>query len=983
MPLELTLKQVCELIKKDDKQDPKLIDAVDKFLGLALVCSPGVLGSPAVASLLPLLTTKNEIVKLGKVAFEMLTKKQDDDYMGRHQRMQVAYGLIVFTAFFDVLDAQMPVSFRKRIGMLDSEKLFLAKEAAGKVATETKKIPDVCDSADAPLATIQFAFPHPTESLTQQAERHAELWKLLARGFGEFVQRLVIWERVGEKEQSIMSSWIQNLPEEATRSFEAQYFELSRRFADFAVWANLQEHKEAKRLIGDLSEFVKIHAKLAKANEKAIDIGFSKLHAAVLDIPETLKVTQSSELVESLTKHYQARVNDPIIDDKEEPQEGKPRLSFPRISDAFVPQAIRVLRQSGKGQRLEDEETWQGLPRRNDLGAFLLSYLTSPYSTETPLLILGHPGSGKSLLTTVLSSQLMSKHFTAVRVPLREVNAEAGIVTQIEDTIRRITSISVDSWAKLSGAFKNNPPLVILDGYDELLQASGRVFAGYLKDVQYFQKNEAEQGRPVRVIVTSRVTLIDKATVPLGATIIRLLEFDEGQRERWISIWNKANLNYYREAKIEEFALPEKGETGAEKILALAEQPLLLLMLALYDSQENQLRRSKGLDRTRLYDSLLRRFVIRERGKEKGFDDAKPSEKKRVLDAEMQRLGVAALGMYNRRKVHILAPELNNDLKFFNLERKVVVSSGRPLSEADLLLGSFFFVHKSKAQQGAGAADSHGEISAFEFLHNTFGEFLTADFILRRAVSQVEALRALQASDALREQMEKLLNSADGFGRDWFASLVYTPLFTRPVGLEMMREWIGHILKERNLLPEHFLEGLETIVLNQIKRLLSKREMPSIICTETAQEGYRALFGDHPLLGHVAIYSGNLILLRVIVSEHPFIFDENKIDTHEDGARPWDRLAHIWRSWFSMDNLNGVTAVMLADRKDSQVSVRAKAKFKVAESQTRLETCLNVALSLGDNIASGLTGLLLFEPAKDNQLGIDNIAGRSEEHTSE
>ena len=64
-----TFKQVCDLIKKDGKQDPKLIDAVDKLLGLALVCSPVVLGPTAVVALLPLITTKNEIVKLGKRGF--------------------------------------------------------------------------------------------------------------------------------------------------------------------------------------------------------------------------------------------------------------------------------------------------------------------------------------------------------------------------------------------------------------------------------------------------------------------------------------------------------------------------------------------------------------------------------------------------------------------------------------------------------------------------------------------------------------------------------------------------------------------------------------------------------------------------------------------------------------------------------------------------------------------------------------------------
>ena len=102
----------------------------------------------------------------------------------------------------------------------------------------------------------------------------------------------------------------------------------------------------------------------------------------------------------------------------------------------------------------------------------------------------------------------MSKHFTVIRVPLREVNADADIVTQIEDAIRRITAVSIDSWMRLSGRFRNCPPIVILDGYDELLQASGQVFASYIKDAQRFQERETIQGRPLRIVITSRVTLI-------------------------------------------------------------------------------------------------------------------------------------------------------------------------------------------------------------------------------------------------------------------------------------------------------------------------------------------------------------------------------------------------------------------------------------------------------------------------------------------
>jgi hypothetical protein len=422
--------------------------------------------------------------------------------------------------------------------------------------------------------------------------------------------------------------------------------------------------------------------------------------------------------------------------------------------------------------------------------------------------------------------------------------------------------------------------------------------------------------------------------------------------------------------------LPSEKERGSEKILNLAEQPLLLLMLALYDSQGNRLRASKGLDRTKLYDSLLRRFVIRERGKEKVFKDAEEKEREKALSTEMQRLGVAALGMYNRRKVHILSPELDDDLSFFNLEREVTTRPGKTLSQADLLLGSFFFIHKSKAQHSSGAEDTHEETAAFEFLHNTFGEFLTADFVLRRAVAQVQALRAAESNEALRSMIDRLMGTADGFERDWFASLVYTPLFTRPVVMEMIREWAPHVLRSEGLAEDDFVETLEKIVLNQIKRMLNNREMPQIMRKETAQEGYRVPFGDHPLVGHIAIYSINLILLRLVAGKRPLIFDESEVASHEDGTRPWDRLMHIWRSWFALGNLNGLTAVMLAERTNSSIKVTAKDKFQAVVSKSKLHEFHNVALSLGDNVSAGITGIYLFDPTSGSDIDLNSMEQR-------
>jgi hypothetical protein len=554
-------------------------------------------------------------------------------------------------------------------------------------------------------------------------------------------------------------------------------------------------------------------------------------------------------------------------------------------------------------------------------------------------------------------------------VALREVDSDASIPTQIEQYINAITADRIESWARLSAQFKNNPPVLILDGYDELLQASGKVFSGYLKDVRNFQKSEAEQGRPIRALVTSRLTLIDKASIPEGATIVRLLEFDKQQRDAWTAIWNSTNATYFSESDpaVEPFALPADADPKGKNVLSLAEQPLLLLMLALYDSEGNRLRHSQGIDRTALYDSLLRRFVARERGKDFDFERLPKSQQEQEIDRDMQRLGVAAIGMYNRRKLFIASPELDQDLRHFELERKVVVESGRPLSQADMLLGSFFFVHKSKLLQRTEMPDQYEEAAAFEFLHNTFGEFLTADFILRQALVESQLLTEFRSTDALRAELVRRLDRADAFSRAWFTCLIYTPLFSRPVVLEMLREWTRHSLRDKPVAYEPFLAALDEIVVNQIKRVLSRSHMPPAISGDMPGP-----FPRYPMLGHLAIYTLNLIILRTVLSD-VYEFDESIIGSHEDGARPWDQLTHVWRSWFSMENLNGLAAILTAKRSGSKILLVPRDSFSIPTSSGRLETVLNVSRAVGDNVTAGLAGLSAYDAGSDNRLGLDRI----------
>ena len=93
----------------------------------------------------------------------------------------------------------------------------------------------------------------------------------------------------------------------------------------------------------------------------------------------------------------------------------------------------------------------------------------------------------------------------------------------------------------------------------------------------------------------------------------------------------------------------------------LAEQPLLLLMLALYDAETNILqRRWAELGRTDLYGRLLREFARREIGKHSGV--LPESDMERAVEAELLRLSVVAFAMFNRRSQWVSETDLDSDL---------------------------------------------------------------------------------------------------------------------------------------------------------------------------------------------------------------------------------------------------------------------------------------------------------------------------------
>lgn len=977
---DLSLKSVYQLFKQ---HDPKLLEMVDVVLGPTII----LLGLAGAATGIPeaimlaggLLGPKNALAGTGSTFLKHIANKKYGGPLDRFQRMQAAYCLLSFTAFFDAIEEIFP-EICKAFHLSPSEKLALVRSTreqgaiepgtrAGKPnlpeedARRSKTLQQALESFTG-LLDQEISLPHPAENSETWEALLKRVYQELARGYKQFVQCLAAWEEADEKTRKRIDEQVANLPSLALTNHRAQYIELARKFPEFFVWATLQKHEEHQQHLARISEYWRRHVELVRTAQNRIDIGFNDLGQAIEALPAAAARFKPAKIIEELLLGYSEYIQQPVVEEDFPAPPGTEPLRFPRRSEAFVPQAFRVLRATGH-ERLEDEGAWQKVELRPDLGAFILSYLSSPYSLRYPLLILGDPGSGKSLLTHMLAARLICPQFTPIRVELRAVVSEE-ITQQIEEQVSKDTNGQRVSWPELNDQLREAPALVLLDGYDELLQASGRVYAGYLQSVRQFQHMERTFKRPpVRTIVTSRITLIDKTRVPPGTTVIRLEPFDKPRREKWIEVWNRTNAVYFNQSipAVFPFELPE----GDNQITELAQQPLLLLMLAIYDSYANELRQKKGLDRTRLYENLLWRFVERELSKAPSFRSLEGKQQKQEIHKELDRLGVVAISMFNRRSLLIHSDELEKDLSFLNRVQQRDVPEGRALRQSEMLLGSFFFVHESRsASKGTTATEADVE-AAFQFLHNTFGEFLAARFLVERVVEQVNQVHHLKQLQVLSTTLHRGLMDPNGLDQGWVAGLIYTPLFSRPVVLEMVREWLPHRIKDM-INVDDFRLSLDIIIDAELRRILERAQFPSLM-SSPAQASFRAL----PLLGHLAIYSNNLIVLRATIPDGQFVFEEKKYGTYEDGTRPWDRLAHLWRSWFALDSLHGLTAILVTERLDDTVHLRVRERFTTPSPRARLEAVRDVGRALGDGVLAGLAALESWDARRSDPGELERI----------
>ncbi|MFE6475659.1 NACHT N-terminal helical domain 7-containing protein [Streptomyces rochei] len=527
---------------------------------------------------------------------------------------------------------------------------------------------------------------------------------------------------------------------------------------------------------------------------------------------------------------------------------------MPTLETGYVDPAFRLARECSSGRYLSNDDWWLTQPVHEDLGQFLAAHFLTTHAIDAPLVILGHPGSGKSLLTKILAARLPAAEFFCQRVELRHISADLGIQEQLEESLRRSTGRPTP-WPE--AADSGTVRVVVLDGFDELLQAVSADharYSSYLHDLADFQQREYEVGRPTIAVVTSRTVVADQAPTPRLSTVIRLEPFDDARIGYWVQAWNTANRRYFTSRNLRPLT-PDVLQSHSD----LVSQPLLLLMLALYDASSNALQQLRGEDMRRLdlYEKLLTEFTRRQVAKLNGAQP--PAAQAAAVQHELQRLAVIAIGMFNRRRQGITAPEAHEDQTAL-LDADVAPSP--------LLFGRFFFIHEAQA------VISGQHRHSYEFLHATFGEYLTARLI-------ISELRNLLHADAPHSATDDRL----------CALLSHVPLIDRT---EVVRDLADLI----SALSEQQRSQLTGLLVHLFK-----------VAADDAPRPCQPLYSPLPTRRgeREAVYSVNLLLLAVLAEGSvpvSHLFDA------PDPLDAWRRQSMLWRSRLSEASWTVLTSTL-------------------------------------------------------------------------
>jgi hypothetical protein len=673
----------------------KLLGGQSKWASLlGKAAGAGLASVPIVGPALTFLDLRDDVEQAGQSAIAALRGRLTGlSRFKRSELLEAAHAVLVINAFFTALD-DLDEELRTA---LNSASLELTRLEQAAIAGDREW--ELLRSGGEGLAGIAFTLSRPgripgLDAVVADSGPELEsFYRVMAADLLSFAQGTAVWD---ERDETTRDRWIAaittgHLASSAVARYEQTLAQLAGDFPELAFWA----HRVGVRAILDgLAEL----SQTTRTTRTTTEL----LAAAA-------RGTTPSMVRADLRARYQDQLARPIADAAETVSGA---VALPSLRELYVNPSCRRLPPARRAADIEwiTEPGWQD-GRQAGLWETVTEHLISTDAIHVPVVLFGQPGAGKSVFTQMLAAELDPRDFLVVRVELRAVPSDAGIQRQIEAALADLTGRAI-TWPDLAGDAGDAQLVIVLDGFDELLQASGQSQFDFLERVQEFQDREESLDRPVVVLVTSRTAVANQVRYPEGTVTVRLEEFDDDRVSDWLAAWNRANPG--RPLPVE--TALEQGE--------LARQPLLLFMLALFHSGGGDL--TPGLRRAELYQRLFTEFV--ERDVNKLGTRGSGEERARRVRRDLDQLSLVAFAMFNRGRESIAEDELTADLSSLDRGASPAANRAAALTVASQLAGRFFFrlfMQRDQAMHGQRAA-----VSSYEFLHASFGEFLVARWVV-------------------------------------------------------------------------------------------------------------------------------------------------------------------------------------------------------------------------------------------------------------